>query len=80
VTALHEAILNESTDSMNFWLSRSLPRVENANFLGQTPLHLAVTNIQHLRMVLDAGYDMNVTDQWGISPLMYAAAWAVLML
>lgn len=44
------------------------------NFLGQTTLHLALCNLQIFTMILDAGHDMDVTDRWGITPLMYAAA------
>lgn len=44
------------------------------NFLGQSPLHLAVGNIQTVKMLLELGHDLDVTDKWGTTPLMYAAA------
>jgi hypothetical protein len=47
---------------------------DHRNFLGQTPLHLAVYSPKKFSMILDAGHDMDATDKWGVTPLMYAAA------
>lgn len=43
-------------------------------FLGQTPLHLAVDNVELVRILLKAGHEIDVTDKWGVTPLMYASA------
>lgn len=44
------------------------------NFLGQSSLHLAVGSIQIVTMLINLGHDLDMTDNWGITPLMYAAA------
>lgn len=44
------------------------------NFLGQSSLHLAVHNMEAVTMLLALGLDLNSTDNWGLTPLMYAAA------
>lgn len=44
------------------------------NFLGQSSLHVAVSSIQTVKMLLEIGHDLNPTDNWGTTPLMYAAA------
>lgn len=50
------------------------PLEDNVNFLGQTPLHIAIRSPSRLKALLDAGHDINVRDKNGITPLMYAAA------
>ncbi len=55
------------------YMSRARSLQENRTFLGQSPLHLAVTNPDVCRLLLDAGHDLDVTDKWGATPLMYAA-------
>ena len=47
--------------------------MQNTTFLGQSPLHLAVANPDVCRLLLDAGHDLDATDRWGSTPLMYAA-------
>ncbi|KAG8160641.1 hypothetical protein KVR01_008905 [Diaporthe batatas] len=44
------------------------------NFLGQSSLHLAVRNIHTVKKLVELGHNLNVTDRWGTTPLMYAAA------
>ncbi|KAH6974327.1 hypothetical protein BKA56DRAFT_645492 [Ilyonectria sp. MPI-CAGE-AT-0026] len=39
-----------------------------------TPLHLAIANLQYLRILIQAGYELDARDNYGITPLMYAAA------
>ncbi|KAJ5464123.1 hypothetical protein N7475_007258 [Penicillium sp. IBT 31633x] len=76
-TPLQDAILTQSVDSIRLILSRMDILEENRNFLGQTPLHLAITDSELFDTLLDAGYDMDDTDRWGITPLMYAAAMGI---
>ncbi|KAF4972880.1 hypothetical protein FSARC_651 [Fusarium sarcochroum] len=73
-TYLHNVLLNGSLDSATHWLHRSQPLEDNVNFLGQTPLHIVAANLELCRLVLDAGHDINATDNLGVTPLMYAAA------
>ncbi|KAK1508815.1 hypothetical protein CABS01_08045 [Colletotrichum abscissum] len=72
MTPLHEAILIESTQTVARWISKS--KKDEKNSLGQTPLHLAVSDPQRLKALIDSGHDVNMTDIHGIKPLMYAAA------
>ncbi|KAL0765258.1 hypothetical protein CaCOL14_012007 [Colletotrichum acutatum] len=72
MTALHEAILLESTEIVANWISKS--RKDEKNSLGQTPLHLAVLDPHTLKALIESGHDVNMTDIHGITPLMYAAA------
>jgi hypothetical protein len=76
-TPLQDAVLRGETAIVQ----RLLPKVTNPdshrNFLGQTPLHLAVCNLQISTFLLDAGHDIDTKDRWGITPLMYAAALGV---
>jgi ankyrin repeat protein len=55
-------------------IQKSHPLEDNVNFLGQTPLHIAIRSPSRLKALLDAGHDINVRDKNGITPLMYAAA------
>jgi len=55
-------------------IQKSHPLEDNVNFLGQTPLHIAIHSPSRLKALLDAGHDINVRDKNGITPLMYAAA------
>lgn len=55
-------------------LTNQRDRFLQVNFLGQSSLHLAVGNIQAVAMLLDLGHDLDLTDHWGMTPLMYAAA------
>ncbi|KAI8719737.1 hypothetical protein NCS52_00755300 [Fusarium sp. LHS14.1] len=73
-TTLHNVLLNGSVDSAAYWLQRSQPLETNVNFLGQTPLHIVTTRPELCRLVLNAGHDVDVTDNFGATPLMYAAA------
>ena len=47
---------------------------EDINFLGQTPLHLAVGRPSVFCLVLDSTKNIDAPDIWGTTPLMYAAA------
>ncbi|KAF8855102.1 hypothetical protein BDZ45DRAFT_805312 [Acephala macrosclerotiorum] len=69
---LHEAVLLGSLESVNEWIPRS--DKNERNFLGQTPIHLAISNLKHLLALVNAGHDLDAADNYGITPLMYAAA------
>lgn len=72
MTPLHEAVLLGSPKSVSEWIARS--DKDERNFLGQTPLHLAVSNPRHLDALIQSGHDLDAADNYGITPLMYAAA------
>lgn len=73
-TPLCNAVLVGSGKDIEAWLSRAPPlSEEDTTFLGQSPLHLAVTNPDVCRRLVDAGRDLDATDKWGVTPLMYAA-------
>ncbi|KAK2018716.1 ankyrin [Colletotrichum eremochloae] len=72
LTPLHEAVLFGSPDSIRNLASRS--KVNERNFLGQTPLHFAVSNPPHLEALLHTSPDLDAPDNYGNTPLMYAAA------
>ncbi|EQB47587.1 hypothetical protein CGLO_13238 [Colletotrichum gloeosporioides Cg-14] len=72
MTPIHEAVLFGSPQSLKTWIERS--KKDEKNFLGQTPLHLAVYKAEHLTALLESGHDVNAVDNYGITPLMYAAA------
>ncbi|KAL3478303.1 hypothetical protein BJX99DRAFT_224615 [Aspergillus californicus] len=74
LTPLHEAAFQGATESVAALISRPTTVLDAANFLGQTPLHFAVSNLEVCSILLEAGHDINVTDKKGITPLMYAAA------
>lgn len=67
-------LLNGSIESAAHWLHQLQPLESNVNFLGQTPLHIVTTHSELCRLVLDAGHGIDVTDKFGATPLMYAAA------
>ncbi|KAJ9151045.1 Ankyrin [Coniochaeta hoffmannii] len=73
-TPLCNAVLVGSDKDIEAWMLRTQPLRENTTFLGQSPLHLAITNPDVCRLLLDAGHDLDSTDKWGATPLMYAAA------
>ncbi|KAK8875182.1 26S proteasome non-ATPase regulatory subunit 10 [Apiospora arundinis] len=55
-------------------LRKSADLVSQRNFLGQTPLHLAAAEQESLVLpLLEARHDVNATDLYGITPLMYTA-------
>jgi ankyrin repeat protein len=72
MTPLHEAVLLGSLESVNEWIPRS--DKDERNFLGQTPIHLAISDSRLLLALINAGHDLDTTDNYGITPLMYAAA------
>lgn len=72
LTPLHEIVLLDPPTSVTSFLSRSSLHMER-NFLGQTPLHLAVHDVETVRLLVQRGHDMDIQDNHGITPLMYAA-------
>jgi ankyrin repeat protein len=55
-------------------LIAKIPVDDQENLLGQSALHLAVSRPQHLEILLKSGADVDATDKYGITPLMYAGA------
>ncbi|KAH7011068.1 hypothetical protein EDB80DRAFT_890962 [Ilyonectria destructans] len=72
MSPLHEAVLSCSTDVVERWITRS--QKDERNFLGQTPLHLAVLKPHHLASLVRSGHKVDAVDNYGITALMYAAA------
>ncbi|KAG4269225.1 hypothetical protein FPRO04_12100 [Fusarium proliferatum] len=72
MSPLHEAILFDSVELVRKWVSRC--EKDERNALGQTPLHLAISKPDYLRILINAKYDLDARDNYGITPLMYAAA------
>ncbi|KAH9893058.1 hypothetical protein F4778DRAFT_749463 [Xylariomycetidae sp. FL2044] len=70
---LHRAIHHRDSEAVERWIARSEALEETRNFLGQTPLHVAVCDLSLSCRLLDAGHNPDVTDDRGITPLMYAA-------
>ncbi|SCO00523.1 uncharacterized protein FFB20_11240 [Fusarium fujikuroi] len=72
MSPLHEAILFDSVESVGKWVSRC--EKDERNALGQTTLHLAISKPDYLRILINAKCDLDARDNYGITPLMYAAA------
>ncbi|KAI1137489.1 hypothetical protein F5Y05DRAFT_387380 [Hypoxylon sp. FL0543] len=72
-SALQTAILaRERNELMNLIDTRE-DLEHDINFLGQSPLHVAILDDWAVERLLEAGHDPNVKDFHGITPLMYAA-------
>lgn len=75
VTELQKSILTDTFHALRkSELSDRKELFSAVNFLGQSSLHLAVGNIRTVEKLAELGHDLDVTDQWGTTPLMYAAA------
>ncbi|KAL4819759.1 hypothetical protein BDW67DRAFT_193343 [Aspergillus spinulosporus] len=72
LTPLHETVLLDHPTSVTSFLSHSSLHMEK-NFLGQTPLHLAVRDVETVRLLVQSGHDMDVQDNHGITLLIYGA-------
>ncbi|KAH7118575.1 hypothetical protein B0J13DRAFT_458317 [Dactylonectria estremocensis] len=71
MTNLHTAALAGSADYAEQLMASSVKHPENP--LGQTPMHLAVHNLELIRALIRHGYDINASDLQGLTPLAYAA-------
>ncbi|KAF7557967.1 hypothetical protein G7Z17_g242 [Cylindrodendrum hubeiense] len=71
---IHSAIIYRSEGEFQRLVQESRYLEDNVNFLGQSPLHIAVRYPSRLVTLLAAGHDVGVRDKNGITPLMYAAA------
>ncbi len=60
--------------SVRLLIDKSRPLENNINFLGQTPLYIAICSPSRLKLLLDVGHDINARDRNGVTPLMYASA------
>lgn len=75
VTELQKSILTDTFHALrNSELFNRKELFSEVNFLGQSSLHLAVGNIHTVEKLAELGHDLDITDQWGTTPLMYAAA------
>jgi ankyrin repeat protein len=71
---LSEAVLVDSESEVKRLLNMRLITDEcNENIFRQSALHIGVTRPQHLKALLDSGFDVNARDLNGRTPLMYAA-------
>jgi len=68
------AILEGSMEEVEKYLGHD-PTLTGTNFLGQTPLHLAILRPKVLGLLLDQKTIVDPLDRHGITPLMYAAAY-----
>lgn len=74
---MQDAVLCGSEATVATLLPKMKILEDHRNFLGQTPLHLAVRDLHICTMIVNAGHELNVTDRWGITPLMYAAGMGI---
>ncbi|KAL4965008.1 ankyrin repeat domain-containing protein [Aspergillus stella-maris] len=72
LTPLHEMVLLATPEIVASFILRYSVHMER-NFLGQTPLHLAVCNVEMVRLLINHDHSMDITDNHGITALMYAA-------
>jgi hypothetical protein len=73
---LHVAVFRRDIAEVDNWISKLGVLDSIINFLGQSPLHIALAPESQsiLQVLLDrAGSLINNTDKWGFTPLMYAA-------
>lgn len=73
-TWLQRAMFHESAEVVHELMNRTPELDRDRNFLGQTPLHVAIDRKLYFEELLNAGHYVDVTDNCGITPLMYAAA------
>ena len=71
MTPLHEALSFEDFASLDDLIRRSDKDIRNG--FGQTPMHFAVRYPEHLKKLLQRGHDINAADNFGATPLAYAA-------
>ncbi|KAL3444407.1 hypothetical protein BJX65DRAFT_174013 [Aspergillus insuetus] len=74
LTPLHEGVIENSISTITSWSTLVTAHRNEANFLGQTPLHLAGSNVGIARVLIQPGHDVDAVDLYGRTPLMYAAA------
>ncbi|BCS21477.1 ankyrin repeat domain-containing protein [Aspergillus puulaauensis] len=74
LTPLHQAVLQQSVKTVVSLISQSTAGVNEKNFLGQTPLHLATPSLELVTLLYEAGHDINALDRSGATPLIYAGA------
>ncbi|KAJ0421512.1 hypothetical protein BJY00DRAFT_109793 [Aspergillus carlsbadensis] len=74
LTPLQDAVLKNSTSTVTSLGALAPAHRNEVNFLGQTPLHLAVSNVEIARALVQSGHDPDAVDGFGRTPLMYAAA------
>lgn len=71
-TALHAAVINNSSDVAEFLLDNGAdPNIQG--LFNLTPLHFVGNNQNIAKLLVDHGADVNASSKWGITPLHYAA-------
>ncbi|KAG4263488.1 hypothetical protein FPRO03_09795 [Fusarium proliferatum] len=72
---LHSSTLFDSDESFMLCLKRNTQPFDTiVNFLGQSALHMAVQQPSRVAQLLAAGHPVDQSDEYGRSPLLYAAA------
>ncbi|KAF5564941.1 hypothetical protein FNAPI_1909 [Fusarium napiforme] len=72
---LHTSLLFGSDEDFKFCLERNTQPFEKiVNFLGQSALHIAVFEPSRVAQLLAAGHPVDLSDENGTTPLIYAAA------
>jgi hypothetical protein len=71
-TPLHLSIIYNNKESFEKLAGNESCLENNTNFLGQSPLHIAVHYPTYLSLLLSKGHLVDVKDTWGYTPLYYA--------
>ncbi|KAF4450625.1 cytochrome p450 oxidoreductase [Fusarium austroafricanum] len=72
---LHTTVLHSSNENFELLVKKTKQPLESfVNFLGQTPLHIAVRQPSRIAQLLGAGHQVDPQDKYGRTPLVYAAA------
>ncbi|KAI9703670.1 MAG: hypothetical protein M1836_007440 [Candelina mexicana] len=70
---ISQAILAKSQSRLTNAVSRNPHLINEPNAIGQTPLHFSVTWTAGMRLLLEAGCNVNPIDDLGLTPSYYAA-------
>ncbi|KAI9744364.1 MAG: hypothetical protein M1835_002771, partial [Candelina submexicana] len=70
---ISQAILAKSQSQLMNAVSRNPHLINEPNVIGQTPLHISVTWTEGMRLLLEAGCNISLNDDFSYSPIFYAA-------
>lgn len=76
---LSRAVLAKSPVRASEIISSNADAIDEINLLGQTPLHLAMDWPEGVKLLIDAGADVDVVDQFGQLPVSWACRTRTLM-